>query len=75
MFEEEPYANYPDEDLRGGCLAIFAREKAEGTELPAIIGLLSEYVEGEQQRIRLERVARYKRMRAQERQEAEQRLL
>lgn len=74
-FEEEPYANYPDEDLRDGCLAIFAREKAEGTELPAIIGYLSEYVEGEQERIRLERAAQYKRMRAQERQAAEQRLL
>ncbi|WHS94225.1 hypothetical protein VPK21_004346 [Sinorhizobium kummerowiae] len=75
VFEEEPYANYPDEDLRDGCLAIFAREKAEGTELPAIVGLLSEYVEAEQQRIRLERAVRYKRMRAEERQEAEQRLL
>ncbi|MEY9098008.1 hypothetical protein ABIA24_000917 [Sinorhizobium fredii] len=73
-FEEEPYANYPDEDLRDGCLAIFASEKAEGTELPAIIGLLAEYVEGEHERIRLERAARYKRLRAQERQEAERRL-
>jgi hypothetical protein len=74
-FEEEPYANYPNEDLRDGCLALFAREKAEGTELPAIIGLLSEYVEGEEERIRLEREARNKRRREQERQEAEQRLL
>jgi len=74
-FEEEPYSNYPDDDLRDGCLAIFAKEAAEGTELPAIIGLLSEYVEDEQQRIRLERTAQYKRMRAQERHDAEQRLL
>jgi hypothetical protein len=73
--EEEPYSNYPDDDLRDGCLAIFAREKAEGTELPAIIGLLSEYVEDEQQRIRLESAAQYKRMRAEKRHEAEQRLL
>ena len=74
-FEEEPYSNYPDDDLRDGCLAIFARETAEGTELPAIVGLLSEHVEDEQQRIRLERTAQYKRMRAQERHDAEQRLL
>lgn len=74
-FEEDPYAHYPNEDLRDGCLAIFAQQKAEGTELPAIIGLLSEHVEREEERIRLEREARYKRMRAQERQEAEQRLL
>ena len=74
-FEEDPYTNYPNDDLRDGCLAIFAQEKAEGTELPAIIGLLSEHVEREEERIRLERETRYKRMRAQERQEAEQRLL
>lgn len=74
-FEEEPYSNYPDDDLRDGCLAIFAKEAAEGTELPAIIRLLSEYVEDEQQRIRLERTEQYKRMRAQERHKAEQRLL
>lgn len=75
VFEEEPYIHYPNEDLRDGCLAIFAQEKAEGTELPAIIGLLSEHVEREEERIRLEREARYKRMRAEDRQEAEQRLL
>lgn len=74
-FEEEPYSNYPDDDLRDGCLAIFAQEAAEGTELPAVIRRLSEYVEDEQQRIRLERTEHYKRMRAQERHEAEQRLL
>jgi hypothetical protein len=74
-FEEDPYTHYPNEDLREGCLAIFAQEKAEGTELPAIIGLLSEHVEREEERIRLEREARYKRMRAEERQQAEQRLL
>ena len=74
-FEEEPYSNYPDDDLRDSCLAIFAKEAADGTELPAIIRLLAEHVEDEQQRIRLEHAEKYKRMRAQERQEAEQRLL
>ncbi|AWI62463.1 hypothetical protein AB395_00006841 (plasmid) [Sinorhizobium fredii CCBAU 45436] len=63
-FEEDPYTNYPNDDLRDGCLAIFAQEKAEGTELPAIIGLLSEHVEREEERIRLEREARYKRVRS-----------
>jgi len=74
-FEEEPYAEYPDEDLREGCLEIFTREKAEGTELPAIIGALSEHLERERERQRHEREARYKAMREQERVAAEQRLL
>lgn len=74
VFEEEPYSNCPDEGLRDGCLSIFSTEKAEGTELPAIIGILSEYIEGERERIRLERTTQYKRMRAQEREDAEHRL-
>src|SRR5690349_5613499 len=34
-FWEEPWAPYPDDDLRDGCLALYQKEKAEGTELPA----------------------------------------
>lgn len=49
----EPYGAYPDEDLREGCLALYAREVAEGTELPAIIGALQEHVEAETERQRL----------------------
>ncbi|MEY9583329.1 hypothetical protein [Sinorhizobium fredii] len=74
-FEEEPYTYYPNDDLKDGCLALFAKEKDEGTELPAIIGLLAEYVEREEERLRLEHQERYRRMQEQERQEAEQRLL
>ncbi|WP_349434290.1 hypothetical protein [Pararhizobium sp. A13] len=74
-FEEEPYASYPNDDLKDGCLALFAREKADGTELPAIIGLLAEHVEREEERLRLEREQRYRRMREEERLMAEQRLL
>ncbi|ASY58300.1 hypothetical protein SS05631_c33860 [Sinorhizobium sp. CCBAU 05631] len=74
-FEEEPYASYPNDELKDGCLALFAKEKAEGTELPAIIGLLSEHIEHEEERLRLERTEQYKHMREQERLAAEQRLL
>ncbi|WP_244480265.1 hypothetical protein [Rhizobium sp. Root1220] len=74
-FEEEPYTLYPDDDLKDGCLSVFAREKAEGTELPAIIRLLSEHVEQERERLQLERQARRKSLRMQERIAAEQRLL
>ncbi|OYZ12960.1 MAG: hypothetical protein B7Y35_15710 [Sphingomonadales bacterium 28-64-96] len=46
------------EEVREGCLALYQREKADGTELPAIVGALQTYVEEEEQRLRLERQAR-----------------
>jgi hypothetical protein len=51
---DESYCAYPDERLRDGCLELYARETAEGTELPAIIGALQEYVEEGRERLRLE---------------------
>ena len=57
----EPYVSFPNEDLQVGCLAIYEREKGEGTELPAIIGVLQEYIEKEEYRLRIEQqVAREK---------------
>jgi hypothetical protein len=58
-----------------GCLAIYERETAEGSELPAIVGLLREHVENEEQRLSLERQQRYQRHREEERLAREQRLL
>jgi hypothetical protein len=75
VFEEQPYASYPNNDLQDGCLMLFDKEKAEGTELPAIIGLLAEHVEREEERLRLEREQRYRRVREEARLAAEQRLL
>jgi hypothetical protein len=46
-FEEEAYSEYPKEELQSGCLALYEKEKAAGTELPAIIGLLRDHVERE----------------------------
>ncbi|MBP2443442.1 hypothetical protein [Rhizobium leguminosarum] len=74
-YYEEPYSKYPNDDLQEGCLILFNEEKALGTELPAIIGRLAEFVEGEEERLRLEREVRYKAMRESERLAAEQRLL
>ena len=45
--EEEPYS-FPNNELRDGCLAIYQEEKAAGTELPAIIGLLRQHVQEQQ---------------------------
>lgn len=38
-FEDEEH-KYPIDKLKAGCLALYEKEKAEGTELPAILGLL-----------------------------------
>ena len=74
-FEEEEYFSYPNEELQLGCLALYEREKAGGTELPAIIGLLRDHVEREEERIRVEQEERYREWREEDRIAREQRLL
>lgn len=74
-FEEEPYGPYPKEELQAGCLALYEKEKAEGTELPAIVGLLRDYVESEEERLRLEQQERYHEAREEDRVARERRLL
>jgi hypothetical protein len=49
--EEEEHYDYPREELQAGCLVIYENEKAEGTELPAIIQVLRDYVEKEEDRL------------------------
>lgn len=71
----EPYGAYPDEDLREGCLALYAREVEVGTEFPAIIGALQEYVEAETERQRLARETAWRRRVQEEREALEQRFL
>jgi hypothetical protein len=74
-FEEEEYFEHPKEELQAGCLAIYEKEKAEGTELPAIIQLLREHVENEEDRLRTEQEESYRRWREEDRVAREQRLL
>lgn len=74
-FEDEEYYSYPKEELQQGCLAIYEKEKAEGTELSAIVGLLRDHVEREEERLRVEQQERYERLRAEQRIAREQRLL
>ena len=74
-FHEEPYAGYPDQHLRQGCLDLYEREKAAGTELPAIVGALQEYVELETERRRREHQANWRRQREEDRIALEQRFL
>ncbi len=69
----ESYAPYPDEQLKDGCLAIYEREASLGTEIPAIIGLLNEFVEREGARLLAERTAVYRARQDKERLALEQR--
>jgi hypothetical protein len=51
LLEDEYCFEYPRHELKEGCLEIYRREKADGTELPAIIQRLREYVEKEEERL------------------------
>ena len=59
---EEPYTTYPNEDLKDGCLVLYHSEKAQGTEMRAIIGMLQEHLEREEERLRREQEERYRKL-------------
>ncbi len=73
--EEEDSFRFPREELRPGCEALYEREKAQGTELPAILGALQEFIETEVARLRAESEQRYRQRQHQEQIAREQRLL
>jgi len=72
---EEPWANYPNEELKAGCLALYELEKAQGTELPAIVGAIQEHIELEEERLRREQAENYQRHSEAERLRRQQRFL
>ena len=71
----EPYANYPDDRLRAGCLELYNREVAEGTEMPAVIGALQEFGENEGNCLRQEAATAYREHQRTEREALESRFL
>jgi hypothetical protein len=70
---EEEHWDWPNEDIQPRCLSVYEEEKMKGTELPAIIGLLRDYVDRDVQRIRTEREEKYRRQREQDQTVREQR--
>lgn len=72
---EEPYNSYPDEAVRPGGLALYQREREAGTEMPAIVGALQEFIEEERERLRREREEENRRAREEERAQLERRFL
>lgn len=73
--QEEGFGLYPNDALKESCLTLYHRERAAGTEMPAIIGAVQEYVERESDRIRIEREQSWKQARDAEREALKQRLL
>jgi hypothetical protein len=65
----------PNPDLKDGCLVIYAAEKAEGTELAAIVGRLREHVDAEEVRRFYDQQDRQKREGEERRLELEQSFL
>ncbi|WP_375312796.1 hypothetical protein WHZ77_05820 [Bradyrhizobium sp. A5] len=72
---EQPYTSYPNEDLKNGCLALYRSVKAQGTEMRAIIGMLQEHLEREDEKLRREQEERYRKLKEEERAKLEQRFL
>lgn len=60
-FQDEPYADlYPDERVKGACLALYAAEVEAGTEMPAIVGALQEFADEEEARLDREHQEKWK---------------
>lgn len=45
IHNEDPFIRIPTAEMREGSLSIFDKEKSQGTELPAIIGAIQEYID------------------------------
>lgn len=63
IWEEAAWNGYPNEDVKDGCVALYRAERAAGTEMIAIIGAIQEFIETEEERLRIEREAKYRQSR------------
>jgi len=74
-YQDEDYFNYPDQEFKKSCLAIYEAEKATGTELIAIIQAINEYLETETENRRIKRDEDFKKKAQEERLALEQKFL
>jgi hypothetical protein len=74
-FNEEAYEPYPDEEQRDACLEIFDREQSAGTEMPAIVGAIQQFVEEDRDSRRRAQQEAYRARVEADRLAAEERLL
>jgi hypothetical protein len=73
--EHEEYVDERIEALREGCLVVYEREKAAGTEMPAIIWAVANYAHAEADRYHAAQQESHKQRIEQAKEDAEQRLL
>lgn len=74
-FPDERYSEYPRDELRESCVAVYEAETALGTDMPAIVGVLRDHIEKEEERLRQEQDAHFRQLRQAEAAAAERRLL
>lgn len=74
-FNEEPYEPYPDEDQKDACLEIYNRESSDGTDMPAIVGAIQQFVEEDREARERDRQEGYRARVEADRLAAEERLL
>lgn len=67
IWEEATSNGYPNDDVKDACLALYEKERAAGTEMMAIIGAIQEFIEAEEERLRVEREASYRQFQEDER--------
>lgn len=73
-FELETHT-WANEELKQGCMDIYAQEREVGTDMPAILGRLREHIEQEESRLRNEQQARWRKASAEAQVAREERLL
>lgn len=71
-FWEEAFSGYPNDDVKDGCLALYNAERMAGSDMMAIIGAIQEFIEAEEERLRVEREAKYRQSQQEERVRQEQ---
>lgn len=74
-FNAEACEPYPDEEQKGACLEIYYREQSEGTDMPAIVGAIQEFVEEDRESRRRAQQEAYRAQVEASRRAAEERLI
>lgn len=74
-FNEEAYEPYPDEEQKDACLEIYNREQSAGTDMPAIVGAIQQFVEEDREARRTAQQEAYRAQVEADRLAAEERLL
>ncbi len=54
IHDEDPFLRIPTAEMKKGSLSIYTKEKSQGTELPAIIGTIQEYIDQLTERKRIQ---------------------